>query len=79
MGVRCTAGRYWVNVAVRYALGGGDGRNAKREEYLCTTCSVLRSSTGYELCVVVLEQVFVETHVLVFCKYGIVGFETVFG
>ena len=64
---------------MRYALGGGDKREAKREIYLCTTRSVLRSSAGYELCVVVLEQIFVETHVLVFCKYGIVGFETVFG
>lgn len=64
---------------MRYAYGGGDGREAKREKYLCTTRSVLRSSAGYELCVVVLEQIFVETHVLVFCKYGIVGFEAVLG
>lgn len=28
---------------------------AKMEDYLCATRGVLRSSAGYELCVVVLE------------------------
>ena len=51
----------------------------RRENYLCTTCGVLCSSAGYELCVVVLEQVFVEAHVLVFGEYSVVRFETVLG
>ena len=51
----------------------------RRGRYLCTTCGVLCSSAGYELCVVVLEQVFVEAHVLVFGEYGVVWFETVLG
>ena len=46
---------------------------------MCTTCGVLCSSAGYELCVVVLEQVFVEAHVLVFGEYGVVWFEAVLG
>ena len=46
---------------------------------MCTTGGVLRSSAGYELCVVVLEQVFVESHMLVFREYGVVGFEAVLG
>ena len=49
-----------------------------REEYLCATSGVLRSTAGYEFCAVVLEQVFVETHVLVFGENGVVGLETVF-
>lgn len=49
-----------------------------REKYLCTSSSVLRSTTGYELCAVVHEQVFVEAHVLFFGEYGVVGLETVF-
>ena len=53
-----------------------EGRQ-KRERYLCATCGVLCSSTGYELCVMVLEQVFVEGHVLVFGEYGVVWFKTV--
>ena len=57
---------------------GVEGRH-RGEIYLCATGSVLRSSAGYELCVVVLEQVFVEAHVLVFGEYGVVGFEAVFG
>ena len=52
-------------------------RIQRRERYLCTTCGVLCSSAGYELCVVVLEQVFVEAHVLVFGEYGVVWFETI--
>ena len=64
---------------MRVALGDRDGRDGmRRKEYLCTTSSVLRSTAGYELCVVVLEQVFVEAHVFVFGKNGIVGLETVF-
>ena len=55
-----------------------EGRQ-RRERYLCTTCGVLCSSAGYELCVVVLEQVFVEAHVLVFGEYGVIWFETVTG
>lgn len=55
------------------------GRNGQRDKYLCTTSGVLRSAAGYELCVVVLQQVFVKGHVLIFCKYGIIGLETVFG
>ncbi len=47
---------------------GGKGweREGAREEYLGTTGCVLRSTTGYEFCVMVLEQVFVEAHVLFF-------------
>ena len=54
-------------------------RMQRSERYLCTTCGVLCSSAGYELCVVVLEQVFVEAHVLVFGEYGVVWFKTVLG
>ena len=64
---------------MRVALGDRDGRDGMREEYLCTTASVLGSTAGYELCVVVLEQVFVEAHVVVFGKNGIVGLEAVLG
>lgn len=49
------------------------------DKYLCTTGSVLRGTAGYELCVVVLEQVFVEAHVLFLGEDGVVGLETVFG
>ena len=55
-----------------------EGRQ-RRERYLCTACGILCSSTGYELCVVVLEQVFIEGHVLVFGENGVVWFETVLG
>lgn len=61
---------------VRWGIGGG--RGGKQEKYLCTTSSVLRSTTGYELCAVVHKQVFVEAHVLLFGQYGVVGLETVF-
>ena len=56
-----------------------EGRQSKRERYLCSTCGVLCSSAGYELCIVILEQVFVEAHVLVFGEYGVICFETVLG
>ena len=56
----------------------GERREWKRGKYLCATGSVLRSTTGYELCATVHEQVFVEAHVLVFSEYGVVGLETVF-
>ena len=55
------------------------GRQARRERYLCTTSGVLCSTAGYELCVVVLKQVFVEAHVLVLGEDGIVRFESVLG
>lgn len=58
---------------MRWEGKGGKGRG----KYLCTTSSVLCSTAGYELCVVVLQQVFVEAHVLVFGEYGVVGLETV--
>lgn len=58
---------------------GREGRKGKREKYLCSTSSVLGSTAGYELCVVVLQQVLVEAHVLFFGEYGVVGLETVFG
>ena len=54
----------------------GEGRK-RRGEYLSTTSSILCSTAGYELCVAVLEQVFVKAHVLVFGEYGVVGLETV--
>ena len=54
-------------------------RGKEGRRYLCTTCGVLCSSAGYELCIVVLEQVFVEAHVLVFGEYGVVWFEAVLG
>lgn len=66
---------------MRCTLGDGNGRGGGTKRggvYLCATRGVLRSSAGYELCVVVLEQVFVEAHVLVFGEYGVVGFEAVF-
>lgn len=52
---------------------GGGGR------YLCATGSVLCSTAGYKLCAVVVEEVFVEAHVLFFREYGVVGLETVLG
>lgn len=67
---------------MRYAVCGVDlemGREGKGNKYLCTTSSVLCSTARYELCVVVLEQVFVEAHVLFLREDGIVGLETVFG
>lgn len=69
----------YVGGQCRCALGDGGGRKGKREKYLCTTGSVLRCTASYELCVVVLEQVFVEAHVLFFGEYGVIGLETVFG
>lgn len=63
-------------MVVRYQVRDGEG---KREEYLCATSGVLRSAAGDELCVVVLQQVFVEAHVLFFGEYGVVGLETVLG
>lgn len=73
-----------VNVAVRCALEDGEGKEGrggegKGDKYLCTTSSVLRSTARYELRVVVLEQVFVQAHVLFFGEDGIVGLEAVFG
>ena len=59
--------------------GKGREREGTREKYLCATGSVLRSTTGYELCVMVLDQVFVEAHVLFFGENGVVGLKTVFG
>ena len=64
---------------MRCASGEKEGGGGREGKYLCTTGSVLRSTTGYELCATVHEQVFVEAHVLVFSEYGVVGLETVFG
>ncbi len=50
-----------------------------RGRHLCTAGRVLCGAAGYELCVVVLKEVLVEAHVLVFGEDGVVGIETVFG
>ena len=48
------------------------------EGYLSASSSILGTTAGDELCVVVLEEVFVEGHMFFFCEYGIVGLDTVF-
>lgn len=60
-------------------MGRGGGGAGGGRKYLGTTSSVLCSTACYELCVVVLQQVFVEAHVLFLGEYGVVGLETVFG
>ena len=45
--------------------------------YLCAASSILSCTTGYELRIVVLEQVFIEAHVLFFGEDSIVGLESV--
>lgn len=47
--------------------------------YLCTAGGVLRGAACDELRAVVLEQVFVEGHVLFFGEDGVVGLEAVLG
>jgi len=44
---------------------------------LCTAGGVLRSAAGDELCVAVLEEIFIEIHVLVLCENGVIGLETI--
>ena len=67
-----------MSLFCRYVhLRDGDVRKWKR--YLCATGGVLGSTAGYELCVVVLEKVFVETHVLFLGEDGVVGLEAVLG
>ena len=70
----CTAG-----VSVACAVGDGEKRRGKREMYLCTAGGVLRGAACDELRAVVLEQVFVEGHVLFFGEDGVVGLEAVLG
>ena len=53
-------------------------RDGKRKAHLSTTSSILRSAASYQLRVMILYQVLVESHVLFFGQYGIVGFETIF-
>lgn len=62
-------------------MGDGEGKGGEwgGVKYLCATGGVLCSTARYEFCVVVLEQVFVQTHVLFFGEDGVVGLETVFG
>ena len=48
-------------------------------KYLCTTGRILRGSSGYEFCIVVLEQVFVQGHVFFFGENGVVGLQAVPG
>ena len=55
-----------------------DGKG-QRVRYLCATGRVLRGSAGYEFCVVVLEQVFIQGHVFFFGENGVVGLQAVFG
>lgn len=45
--------------------------------YLRASCSVLSGTTSDELGVVVLEQIFVETHVLLLGEDGVVGLQAV--
>lgn len=46
--------------------------------YLSTASSVLRSPSCDQLGISVLDEVLKETHMLLLCKNGIVGFQTIF-
>ena len=48
------------------------------ERYLSTSSCVLGRTAGNEFCIVVLEEIFVEAHVLFFGENGIVGLEAIF-
>lgn len=65
-----------VDVSMRLqtlSKGGSRGDTA----YLGTTSGVLRGSARNELCIVILDQVFVEAHVLVFGEDGVVGLKAI--
>jgi hypothetical protein len=47
--------------------------------YLGAAGGVLRSTAGNELRIVVLDQVFIQSHVLLFGQNGIVGLEAILG
>lgn len=55
----------------------GEGLQRVPGTYLCAASSILGCTAGYELSVVVLEQVFVETHMTFFGEDGIVRLKTV--
>lgn len=46
--------------------------------YLSTTSGVLGGSTGNQFGIVVVEEFFVEAHVLLLCENGIIGLEPIF-
>lgn len=56
-------------------MGGGEERE---RGYLCPSGRVLRRPTRDEFGVVVLQQVFVEAHVLFLGQDGVVGFHAIF-
>jgi uncharacterized phosphosugar-binding protein len=49
----------------------------KKADYLSATSSVLSGTTSNQLGITMLEQFFVEAHVLLFGKDSIVGFESI--
>ena len=46
--------------------------------YLSASSGVLRGTAGNELCVMVLEKIFIEGHMFLFCEDGIVGLDAIF-
>jgi len=61
----------------RDGLGGEWWGIEGRKGYLSASSSVLRSTAGDELGVVVLEKVFVEGHVFLLGENGVVGLDVV--
>jgi hypothetical protein len=60
---------------VSYTAEVDDG--VRGQNVLCSTSSVLCSSTSNEFCIVVVQEVFVERGMLLLSENGIVGLETI--
>ena len=58
-------------------IGERGGEKGGNGTHLCSSSSVLSSAAGYELCVSILEQVFIDAHVFFFREDGVVGLEAV--
>ena len=65
-------------------VGLSKKKEAKRDRplpmeraYLCASGSILSCAPSNQLCLVVLHQLIVESHVFIFRENGIVGFEAV--